>query len=250
MIISEHDAQTILGTDDGDAILAMVLPHVCKAVKSYLRWDPEYGSHTLYYPKAEVGGAGVIFPETPSDDIGAFGGQTSELILDHKYVLTTSLQVWEYTGAYFGQYHAFVADDLLVSGTDYALQLDQYPYSAAGILLRLTGSWPRSAGSVKVTYTSGFTAAELAGESGEGVNIDASDIRLATIYAVVQAYNELKAHVKSSTKAAVGVITGEEIPGYSYTVDATSAKALCGMTSRLPVKACALLQPYRRYSIL
>lgn len=69
----------------------------------------------------------------------------------------------DYAG-YFGQVSGSFAGSPLTAGTDYYLPVERAGFSREGLLMRRNMPWPSEAGSIKVVYVSGFTAAELAGE--------------------------------------------------------------------------------------
>lgn len=252
MIVTDTDVRTFCGAPESDsALLAMIHAPVEADVKRFLGWDPERATVTRYFPKGEFGGK-------PHPFVGAFGvvkqsGGTGEVLaLDHKYVLNdSSLVVYECSGSYAGQ-HADTSWELLTKGTQYALEIDEDNtangdrVSRSGHLLRLDADWPRSQGSVKVTYTAGFTANEFLGTvSGEDYT-DASDIRYAVLQAVGRAYNQAKMHqYQQNSGRPGGLVTGESIQGYSYSMEGGAAVQMAGMAMALPVEVQERLTRYR-----
>jgi len=256
-IISDAEARDFLGIDSDDAILPYIRRPIEKAVKAFLRWNPERHTVTKYYPKGQVGGeysnwpgenvAGgeETWPKRGSGIVNTVGGLSTVLQLDDKFVIPSGLTVYETAGAYMGQVSS--SWTLLTLGTHYWLDLDDANFCETGHLVRLNASWPKQPGSVKVTYSAGFTAAQLAGTDSD---YDASDIRLATFIAVQKAYNEIKTNrPNTSTGRAAGPIVSETIDGYSYTLAQSSAVAQFGFAQALPLASKKLLQRYRSYRL-
>lgn len=102
------------------------------------------------------------------------GTDTPRLQLKARPVLVDGLAVYRQDGGYYGQASgAFGPETLLTYGSDYVLDIDQDDgTSRSGLLVRVNGTWPRTwsrsagllasyrtpnPGSVKVTYTAGYT---------------------------------------------------------------------------------------------
>ncbi len=103
------------------------------------------------------------------------GTNTPKLLLKARPVFTSpTIRVWADQSAYYGSADGAFADDTeLTYGEDFCLKIDQSDgTSRCGILQRIQGSWQRqmyrqggllssyvgaSPGSIKVTYTAGFT---------------------------------------------------------------------------------------------
>ncbi len=154
---------SITGTTQ-DALLTQILGGVDRAIRSYTSRRLELATRTEYYS----------------------GQNRAELVLrDWPVWDDDQLTVHLDASGYFGKKaNAFPTESLLVSGTDYALQLDgpdgfegqDELGSASGILVRLglgnnigdafrrysvvagyiVTSWPIGQGNIKVTYTSGY----------------------------------------------------------------------------------------------
>jgi hypothetical protein len=246
VIATSHEVHGFLGTDTDDPLVSLVHAPIERAINQHVGWEVEQASYTKYYPKTERGGDSSYFPGG-FGGIAKAGGTSRILMLDHKYVIPTGLQVWEYSGANFGESASFGADSLLTSGEHYVLDLDDANVSKTGHLKRLGADWPKSRGSVKVTYTAGFTAAELAGRSG---NTNASDIKYAVLLAILKAYNQVQAQRKKTATGTAGVITGETIDGYSYRLDPGATQLLTAMTNTLPLEVQQRLSPYRRFGMV
>ena len=252
-IVSLADARAFCGAPEGDAVLGMIQKGVEKDIAQFIGWEVERASYTRFYPKGDVGGKDDYFV-AQFGSIPRVGGTSDALCLDHKYVLLNStLRVYEYSGAYYGQVsETNWANNELTRGTHYALEMDgDQNVSRSGILLRLGADWPRGRGGVKVEYMAGFTATELNGNmNGEADHTDASDIRLATLQALGRAFNQAKMHQYNQKTGRVGgLVTSESIGGYSYSMEGGSAVAMAGMGQILPVEVQHRLWKYsNRYS--
>lgn len=256
-ILSDHDAREFLGVGSDDALVPMIRKPTEKAVKSFLQWNPERHTVTKYYPKGQVGGeysnwpgdnavgGDTTWPKRGTGVVSTVGGISSVLHLDDKFVIPTGLVVYEYAGAYMGQVESDWGDALTL-GTDYWLELEDENFSETGHLMRLGASWPKQPGSVKVTYSAGFTADQL---SGDDDDYDASDIRLATLIAVQKAYIQADANRPKSNGRASGPIISETIQGYSYTLASNVASVQLGMARSLPAESRQLLQRYKSYRL-
>lgn len=92
------------------------------------------------------------------------GAQAPSFKLNHTPVRSVA-HVYVDAGGYFGSVSgSFAAGTELVFGTDYYLSLDYNGMSRSGLLYARNGAWSPIPGSIKVVYTSGFTAGELAGQ--------------------------------------------------------------------------------------
>ena len=250
-ILSVEDATAILNLSCDDTLLPLLVNGAEKLCKNFMGWDPERSAQTEYYPVSERGGGYDHFVENWGSHLST-GGRTRILQLKRGFVLASGLVVEEYSGAYMGQ-NDDVSWETLTLGGSYILDLDDDNLSESGHLRRLGSYWPRSRGSVKVTYTAGFTSTELSGSMGGSTDYtDASDIRLAVMLMVQKMYNEMKPQQSSSSGSGAGVagpLTSEKVPDYSYTRDATSSRALTGMMLDLPPEIKQILNRYtKRYA--
>jgi len=247
-IVSDTDAREFLGLAADDPVLPLIRRGVERAVTQWTGWELARASYTRYFPKIERGGEGTDFP----GEFGVVpntGGRTDEIYLDHKYVLASGFAVYEFAGAYAGQSDS-TDWEALTLGDEFALDLFDDNVCRSGGVKRLGAEWPKARGSVKATYTAGFTATELSGVmDGSADYTDASDIRLAVQIALTKAWNEVMQHRKNQ-RGVAGPFTAESIEGYSYSKDAAAAALLTGMAAKLPLESLELLQPYRKYGLV
>ncbi|HEV3006478.1 MAG TPA: hypothetical protein VGX78_18555 [Pirellulales bacterium] len=144
-------------------------------------------------------------------------------------------EVREDATGYFGQVAgSFGAATVLVAGSDYYLKQEQSGLSWTGHLVRRSFWFPAIAGSVMVTYVSGFTAAEFAGRW--------SVFKTACLETIGDLYLRAKA-LAGGQKADLG---GEAIGGG---VNMTYLQNnLSGAT--VPDRVAELLQPFVNYGAM
>ncbi len=250
MIVSDTDARAFTGADEGDSLLGMLQHGVERAVRQFVGWELERATYTRYYPRSDPGGDTDPFV-VGQGSIASLGGLSEVLQLDHMYVLNSDLSVYEQSEAYYGQgSDADWSSNQLTKGESWVLDTADGQVSESGQLIRLDGTWPKQRGSVKVTYTAGFTASELLGtKSGVESYTDASDIRMAVLLALGKAYSQAKMHQHSGDpKRPSGLITSESITGYSYSLHPEVAAMMSGLADSLPLECHRLLHKYKRYA--
>lgn len=259
-IVPTADYETYLGLSSGDATVALLEAEVERQATQFMDWDPIRADHLAYLPTTEPGGNSHPLV-TNWGNIPNSGGITNILLLPHKYVraacghsdaVNNLMTLWICPGAYAGQAIAFAAEHILTRGTDYVIDFDHHhaakniDISRTGHIRRMSGSWPRKRGSVKIVYSAGFSATEFTGAlTATGDAWDASDIRQACLMIMASAYHTSRQTL--STGKSTGALTGEAIEGYSYTLDAASVAALSGMSVEIPPGAATRLARYRRY---
>ena len=223
------------------AVVAALYPWVERLVNKAVGWDLEQATHTEYYPKTERGGEYDAFTQME-------GGRSDVLALLHKWVRPSGLVVYEQVGAYAGQVAgAFGSDTVLTLGSDYILELDTDNVCKSGHVRRLGRRWPKQIGSVKVTYTAGFTAAEFAGTASTG--IDASDLVYGVNLSCLKAYVQIMAQQPGANGGASGVIVEERVGEYMHKFDSFTQGQLVGMKFTVPVEAAEIFFRYKSYSI-
>lgn len=244
-IITDAEAMDIVGADASDTLVPMLRPLVEKVIQGRIGWKVEQAEYTRYYPPHARGAVPESFPGE-FGVVPSHGSRAQVLRLHHKFVLLEDLQVWQALSAYFGQAEDFDSDTLLTIGDDYTLDTEDGVVSEGGYLRRRSGYWPRQPGSVKVTYTAGFTADEL---DATGGTTDASDIRLACLMQFTKTYREMASWKKSSVTGAAGPIESETLPGYSYKLSSAAANAMLGFARVLSPAVEELIHKYRRYDL-
>jgi hypothetical protein len=145
---------------------------------------------------------------------------------------------YAYAGSAAG---AFGSDDLLTSGSDYYLAVDQSGLSWFGHVVRISSTWAAIPGSLKVVYTAGWTADELDGDVDDP-RLDASDIKLAVLKTISETYSR----AAQQNESGGGRIISEKIDDYFVQY---SANEMESSIVNLPMDAKMLLKPFRRRAI-
>jgi hypothetical protein len=108
-----------------------------------------------------------------------------------EYPVRSISDIREDTAAYasYGT-SAWPAASVLTAGSEYHLDLDQSGLCRWGRIIRLSNYWPAIPRSIRVSYTAGWSADELAGTVADW-RLDASDIQLVVIQAIVNEYSKI-----------------------------------------------------------
>jgi hypothetical protein len=238
MITSTSEVTTYLGLAAANALVTLVQALAENHVKDHLGvQELEQQSWVEYYPlddspMAQQGDPPYIVDAAHRRAVPAFGLAPNLIQLRQLPVRSIS-EVREDATGYFGQVAgAFGPATILNAGGDYYLKQQQQGISWSGILVRRSFWFPAIAGSVMVSYVSGFTAAELAGRW--------SVFKTACLETMGDLYLRAKA-LAGGQKAEMA---GESIGG------GVSMSYFQNNLSGLPVpdRAAQLLQPYVNYT--
>jgi len=232
-ILSEAEALTFLGlagtaTTAQRGALNMLLPMVEQQVKGFVGYQIEEATYTHYLPIGT--GRSTESPEIRFYDVqngkavaaSAFGRVPARAVLYLPEIPVRSIaSVYEDETAYADQGDGdFPASTLLASGDDYYLDIDSSGLCKSGALRRIGANWPTIPRTVKVTYTAGYTQAELT----TGI---AADIKLACLLAVQQAFaaRGRQSGVVQQEKIGDYFVSYESVPA-SYDMPVTAKKKL------------------------
>lgn len=215
------------------------------AVRAHLQYDPTYQQHVELYP------------------VQSFRQASSILQLRHMPVRrVTEIVVDE--NAYGGQApDAFTAGngaEVLTAGVDYFVKFSILPATIGGqnglsasdgfcksaMVQGISRRWPCEPGSVRVTYTAGYTENEL---RGQGSYHTAGQIKKATIDTLVANFKELIAQAKQVASSRAGSFVSENFGDYSYSLDAASL-AMTSFAMTIPASAHQNLQDHRNIGVL
>jgi hypothetical protein len=237
ILVALKKASSNLSADDL-ALIDMLHALAEQAVKDEIGNDVEYGLKTEILPLDGLTPSAVDL--TSYEMVGGrvvpveHGGGQQRLQLQHTPVWLTNLQVWEDTDAYGGQAaSAFGSDTLLTRGEDYLLHMTNTEFSRTGLLIRISGAWDPTPGSIKVSYYGGWTAAQLAPRGC------ASAIRWAVIDTATAAYWSELAKIKT----LAGNISSETIGKYSVSYGGAGGGA--GLSVQVPPAARVRLGPFK-----
>ena len=223
-------------TNEERAVVHHAIRGACGAVRRFLGYDPAHGTKTEFLPLMdgsrragnldwELSGNRAVLTEQN------FTGRR-ELQLRHLPVRSIT-NIWQNESGRSGQGGAepYGDDDLLVSGEDYWIGFDGVDaagnsFSRAGLVHGLS-SWPTVPGSIKATYVSGYTAAELRGEDPA---LDASPLLYATLEEIARrALRDFEVRKKAGSIGwTPGQVTSERLGDYSYTLGGTSGGGTAG----------------------
>jgi len=243
-------------------MLTILHPIAEGAVRKYLGYDPEQKSHTERLPRQLKSGGPGFYANDVVDIVGStavwkssVGGDTLQLTHIPLRAITT---VHVDTSARFGDASgAFPDSTLWTQGDDYWVEWEDEHLCLGGMLYSYA-NWPFETGTIKVVYTGGYSAAELAGnqsanDSAGGVytneSIDATGIAHAVLVTIAHAIHTWQQLKKDSRVGFVpGTIQSERLGDYSYTLGPGSAN-IAGAATSLPSEAEQLLQPFLHYGL-
>lgn len=231
-IVSEEEVLSELGfsdpTEDQLTSIRRLKLAAEKAARRFTGATLTQGTYTHYLPRTEGAAMNVLrLPEWPVRSI-------TSIYLDHN--------------GYFGQApNAFAATTILTAGQDYYLNIDRGGMSFFGYVTRIgammqgrTTLWPRTPGSVKITYVAGFSSSELSGEATVD-ELNPQDIRAAVLLTIGARWHALE---NRQNALVPGDVQSESLEGWSETkvVQPTDKE----IPDYLPDDAKALLKPYKR----
>jgi hypothetical protein len=170
-VCSTQDALNWLGLSSLDALAADCLQRAEQHVCDHLGWEfISQQSITEYLPLDQatpmVNDPQYIVDSGHQRAIPANYYSNNALQLRHVPVrpLVATPQIYEDWTAYFGQTPgSFPSSGLLTMGVDYFIKTEEPGISWSGQLIRRTFWFPNIPGSVKATYTAGFSDTELSG---------------------------------------------------------------------------------------
>jgi len=211
-------------TDEERAIIGRAIHRSEGAIKRYLKYDPIQRSRTEYYPQRECDFQSTeSYWETTTTHAyirKVSEASTSELQVQHIPIRNiTSLRV-DYDGRGGEQATSFPASSEQTRGTDYWLNSDGQDSGGVNIcrdgIIRSFGAWPTSPGSVRITYTGGYTRAEL---HGNDTIVDATPIMDVALDEACRLVRKIMVWRKNPrTGFLAGPIQSERMGDYSYSV--------------------------------
>lgn len=270
MIATLAELQLLAGlsssiTEEERAVLSSLHTHAESMVKLFLHYDPEQASRTEYYPRHDAAGgldvSGVW-------DVNAahtkavwerFSSASDTLQLRRLPVRRiTDLRV-DTSGRFGTASGSFAAATAYTEGTDFWGSYEETYFSPSG-LVHSYGSWPLEPGSIKVTYTAGYSKLEFAGQAPSAdtlsdansqvstPGVDASCIVRAVSLTVVRGMNKWAMEKKHTGAGFIGILQSESAGDYSYSLAAGYAASLIG--NELPGEAVQLLEGLVNYGVM
>lgn len=183
-ITKNSDIYLMLGiaappTADQVNLITMIRKGVEAAVRNECHWQITETEFTSYLPEylkptsPTVGTANQYSGYALAGSFPLFSRGRNRLQLPAPFVKSVD-SVYVDSAAKAGINPAdFPVTSLLNPETDYYLEIDNGTWSQSGGLIRIAQSWPGTSGTIKITFTSGFSAEDLAG--------DFNDLNLAII---------------------------------------------------------------------
>lgn len=224
----------------------MLRPKAESAVRRYVGFTITQDTYTHYLPERNQAQGEVESLDVVNNRVAfEYSEATDKLWLPERPVRSISSLI-EDIGAYGGQGAGDFSGASLTGGTDYYIDYTSATVSWNGLVRKIAGTWSSRARTIKVAYTAGLTAAELAGTTAvRGPRGgDVQDLKWACIIAAALAFKE-SGSVQGSNS---GPVTSERLADYSVTYGKV-VESLFGFGSSLPVKVRELLDPYRRYAL-
>lgn len=250
-IVSLSDALTLLGktgsaTDAEMGLLNMLIPLAEDAVRSFVGYTVTQATYTHFLPQSDFWyDEGELSFDVVNNRVTVDADTDTDRLILPELPVRSITSINEDQAARHGQGASDFSGDNLTSGTDYELMYTDSGISWTGQVRRVNGTWSQRAGTIKVVYTAGLTAAELDSGSVRGPNASSvRDIKYAALLAVVKAFHQAITLQPSST-GAVGAIQSERLADYAVTY-ARESTVNYSMMVDLPMESRQRLQPYRR----
>lgn len=266
LIVSLADLLIELGisttaTASQTAIAQASLQRAQGAVIRHLHYNPLLAFQTEFYPRMNsnpVDGNGVWETEGTSayfrnlTDAATTELQVARLPVRERDASSNAISVWiDYDGRSGTRTGSFDSSSLKVEGQDFNPNYDTvdsrgYKVCRDGII-RSEGRWPGLAGSVKIQYAAGYTAAEFAGTDPV---IDASPIREAIIDEAVRRVHKAYSRMKKRTGFGTGALSSESLGDYSYSSDGALLAQLVGSNSDIMAETALKLESFVNFGAM
>ena len=175
-LCTNADVFTFMGitapTPAQTALMTMLRTGVEKDIINYARWAVVETAMVVYLPRPNVAHGSTVY--TSDFSVGAAPSRT-RLQLPQMYI-TTITDIWEDTAAIGTATGSFSSDTKLTANVGYHLETDDAGVSWNGGVLRVGATWSNIPGTIKASFTCGFSESALAGSF--------YDLRLKTIQEV------------------------------------------------------------------
>jgi len=259
-ILTAAEAQVALNlagpSDMQLGLIEMLLPQIDAAIARVIQYDPTFQADVVeWYPSVELMSAGAFEGVWDTNRNNAYFqtfARANILHLRRIPVRAVSEVKVDWIGGHGQKPNTFGDNTIWTVGSQWYQDLIAAGNNATGHLFSIAG-WPREPGSVKVTYSAGYSPDELRGRATVGavdgaVPLDASPIFKAALLTLVKSF---KTFVANANQARVGMAAGplssERLGAYSYTIDSTLISRMSGMQISVPPEALEDLQPFIHY---
>lgn len=267
MIVTEATIRIALGlttsiTDLERAMLQVSHQDAESKIKNHLKYEPEQREHIEFFPRRfATSGDTLNFLNVNRTHTRAVresrrGTRARNLQLTAIPLRKVTEVKVDENGRFGTGDDAFSSGSEWVEGEDFWPEFDKDNFSPSGILIA-SGSWPTTPGSVKVTYTSGYSEDELQGTANvDATNpfttqgVDAVGIRIAVINESMRRFKTFIAQQKNQIAGFLpGALKSERLQDYSYTLTAAT-EFLVSMTLGLAPESVAGLEPYTHWGLI
>lgn len=241
-------AETV--TENERSVVQSAITRAEGAVKRYIGYDPVQRTRTEYYPQADLGGSygeGTWIVEGNSAVLRSNSrASTSELFVQHLPIRSISSLAIDFDGRSDTQANAFT--DVKTEGTDFWPNYGKVDSSGNQVcldgIIRSIGRWPTNPNTVKIVYTAGYTEDEF---HGQDEILDASPIWDAVLSESIRRAKQAFAQAKQRFGFAPGMLGGERLGDYSYTLHPNSVNTLFGGINDLLPESQQKLSDYTNW---
>jgi hypothetical protein len=240
-------------TDEERALVNAAITNAEGAVKRHLKYDPLRATRTEYYPRQNLNPMERL-GVWETNDTTAYLRRESVVVGDELQILhipirsITTLHV-DYDGRFGKRSGSFGSETLKTEGDDYWAVCDSVDDDGNSIcrdgIIRSSGAWPSSPGSVKIVYVAGYSLEEL---HGQKALVDASPI-VETIVAEAsrRARKALLWKKNDAVGWAAGPFTSEKLGDYGYTIDSALSARLFGSSFSITAESREALNDFVNY---
>jgi hypothetical protein len=221
-------------TDEERAIVSTSIRRAEAAIKRFLGYDPYWKTRTEYYPQRDFSMSyGAYVWEV--NDTQAYQRHLSEavsdvLIVQHLPIRSITSLYIDYDGRAGARTGSFSEESKKTEGVDYWPDYNMVDDDGNNMclsgMIRSEGMWPSKPGTVKIVYTSGYTAKELRGQCSV---VDTTVLLEATVDEAVRRAKKVFLTKKQTGRGFIaGTMTSESLGDYSYSIEGSSAASQFG----------------------
>lgn len=245
-------------SDRERAICNSAIVRAESAVIRFIGYDPVQRLRTEFYPLFAINAnPGHVWEATSTQAIlrQVSGAVSSELQLRGLPVRSITSLFIDYDGRSGSKAGSFAADTQKIEGEDFWANWDSLDDSGASLcrdgILRSYGMWPTTPGSIKLTYTSGWTLDEL---HGQETLVDASQLLDATLGEAVNRAKRVFVNEKTGGGSFTTGPLAKEKLGSDYEYEVAGATTAVEQTSyggsTLSSEARELLDDFVNWGIM
>jgi hypothetical protein len=222
-------------TEEERAIASVAISRAESAVIRHLKYNPAQAERTEFYPQQNmsISGRGVWEANEANAYFRHYSSATTNALQVQHLPIRSSPAIdlrIDYDGRHGTQTGAFSTETKKVEGQDFWPNYDGHDSDGNSLcksgLIRSIGLWPTESGAVRITYTGGYSEAELHGQDSV---IDAAPILDSVIDEAVRRFKKAYMDRKQAMAGfTAGPFTSESLGDYSYSVNSALASKLFG----------------------